>query len=59
MYVSWAVTNDGPENADFAFSVDLLVDGVPVERWSAAMGLAAGEVQTVRDWDRLAHCASI
>ena len=53
MYVSWAVTNDGPENADFAFSVDLLVDGVPVERWSAAMGLAAGEVQTVRDWERL------
>ena len=53
MYVSWAVTNGGPEDAGLPFSVDLLVDGVPVERWSAAMGLAAGEVQTVRDWESL------
>ena len=57
MYVSWAVTNGGPEDAGLPFSVDLLVDGVPVERWSAAMGLAAGEVQTVRDWENVSPCA--
>ena len=50
MYVSWAVTNTGLEDADLPFSVDLLVDGVPVERWLAAAGLDIGEVQTVRDW---------
>ena len=50
MYVSWAVTNTGSEDANLPFSVDLLVDGVPVERWLAAMGLEIGEVQIVRDW---------
>ena len=50
MYVSWAVTNTGSEDADLPFSVDLVVDGVPVERWLAATGLDVGEVQTIRDW---------
>ena len=52
MYVSWAVTNGGPDDASVPFSVDLLVDGVPVERW-ASFGLTSGEVQTVRDWENL------
>ena len=52
MYISWAVTNGGPDNANGPFSVDLLVDGVPIERW-AALGLAAGELQSVRDWTGL------
>lgn len=52
MYVSWAVTNGGPDDAGVPFSVDLLVDGVPVERW-ASFGLTSGEVQFIRDWDDL------
>ena len=52
MYVSWGVTNYDPTIAGKPFSVDLLVDGVPVERW-ASMGQEAGEVQTVRDWANL------
>ena len=52
MYVSWAVTNGGPDDASVPFSVDLLVDGVPVERW-ASFGLTSGEVQSIRDWDDL------
>lgn len=50
MFVSWAVTNTGSEDADLPFSVDLVVDGVPVERWLAATGLDIGEVQTIQDW---------
>jgi hypothetical protein len=50
MYVSWAVTNTGSEDAESPFSVDVLVDGVPVERWLAASGLDVGDVQTIRDW---------
>ena len=52
-FVSWAVTNSGSDDASAPFSVDLLVDGVPVERWSAMSGLAAGEMQSVRDWKDL------
>ena len=53
MYVSWGVTNAGPDDATQPFSVDLLVDGVPVERWVAATGLAAGGVESVLDWEGL------
>lgn len=52
MYVSWGVTNVGPDDAGEPFSVDLLLDGVPVERW-ASQGLPAGDLQTIQDWTAL------
>ena len=52
IYVSWAITNDGSDSANSPFSIDLLLDGIPVERW-ASKGLFVGEVQSVRDWDVL------
>ncbi|MEC9141141.1 MAG: CARDB domain-containing protein [Chloroflexota bacterium] len=52
IYISWAITNQGPGSANAAFSIDLLLDGVPVERWGSK-GLFADQVQSVRDWDLL------
>jgi hypothetical protein len=52
IFVSWALTNKGPDSANSPFSIDLLLDGVPVERWSSK-GLFVDEVQSVRDWSVL------
>jgi len=52
VYVSWAITNAGPDSANKPFSIDLLLDGVPVERW-ASKGLFVDETQSVRDWTDL------
>lgn len=52
IYVSWAMTNDGTDSANRPFSIDLLLDGIPVERWTSK-GLFVDEVQSVRDWDVL------
>ena len=52
IYISWAITNKGPDSANTPFSIDLLLDGIPVERWSSN-GLFLDEVQSVTDWDLL------
>lgn len=53
LYVSWAIENVGPDPSGTGFSVDLLLDGIPVERWGVE-GLEAGESRSVVDWDILA-----
>ena len=52
LYVSWAIENVGSDPAATGFSVDLLLDGVPVERWGVD-DLQAGESRSVVDWDVL------
>ena len=52
IFVSWAITNSGHVSANTPFSIDLLLDGIPVERWSSK-GLFVEEIQSVRDWDLL------
>ncbi|SVD49064.1 uncharacterized protein METZ01_LOCUS401918, partial [marine metagenome] len=52
IFITWAITNSGTESANTPFSIDLLVDGIPVERWSSK-GLFVEEVQSVKDWDLL------
>jgi hypothetical protein len=52
IFISWAVTNKGPDSANSPFSIDLLLDGVPIERWKSK-GLFVDEVQSVRDWSVL------
>ena len=52
LYVSWAITNSGTESANRPFSIDLLLDGTPVERW-ASKGLFVEEIQSVRNWGYL------
>ncbi len=52
IFISWAVTNKGPDSANKPFSIDLLLDGIPVERWTSK-GLFVDEVQSVVDWSVL------
>ena len=52
IFISWAVTNKGPDSANSPFSIDLLLDGVPIERWTSK-GLFVDEIQSVRDWSVL------
>lgn len=52
IYVSWAITNKGSDSANSPFSIDLLLDGTPVERWGSK-GLFVDEVQSIRDWSVL------
>ena len=52
LYISWAITNTGPFKVPSQFFVDLRLDGIPVERWTA-QGLEQGETLVVRDWTSL------
>ncbi len=56
LYVSWTIENVGSAPAATGFSVDLMLDGVPVERWGVDE-LEAGESRSVVDWDVLASRA--
>ena len=53
-YISWAVANDGPGSVDYSFFVDVYLDGVLAERWSAP-GIGADEVVAFEDWPELAQ----
>ena len=53
-YVSWAITNRGRAPVLNVFFVDILFDGVVVERWRS-QGLSLNIVQFVEDWDRLSR----
>ena len=52
VFVSWAITNTRDLAHVGPFMVDLMLDGVPVERWSSP-GLGTGEIRSVVDWDAL------
>ncbi len=51
VYVSWAMSNNGLTGAT-RFFVDLYLDGIPVERWSAEE-LARGASRIVQGWSDL------
>ena len=51
MYVSWAMINDGLAPAT-RFFIDLYLDGVPVERWSAQELVRADDI-IVQGWSDL------
>lgn len=51
VYISWAMNNNG-QAAATSFFVDLYLDGVPVERWSA-QELARGDSRIVQGWSDL------
>ena len=52
VYVSWAVSDVGSSPTSEQFFVDLYLDGIVVERWTAG-GLEADEPRVLRDWDEL------
>ena len=49
-YVSWAITNTGPNTINYLFYVDLYLDGVMVERWSSR-GMSVNYFSSIVDWD--------
>ena len=51
-YVSWAITNRGRAPAAGVFFVDLLFDGIVVERWTS-QSLPVDSFQFVEDWGEL------
>ena len=51
LYISWAISNQG-EVSSGQFFVDLLLDGVPIERWSTE-GLERGGARITREWEKL------
>jgi hypothetical protein len=50
IYISWAISNQG-EVSSSEFVVDLLLDGIPIERWSTE-GLERGGTRITREWDK-------
>ena len=51
-YLSWSVTNSGMEHVTDRFFVDLLIDGLVVERWFSR-GISARESASITDWAEL------
>ena len=51
VYISWAISNQGEMSSD-PFFVDLLLDGVPIERWSTE-GLERGGARITREWEKI------
>lgn len=52
IYISWAITNEGPADVQTLFFVDLTLDGMVLERWRNTQ-LPEGFVGTVPDWQQL------
>ena len=52
VFISWAITNEGPSDVATLFFVDLTLDGVVLERWRNTQ-LPAGFVGSVPDWRQL------
>lgn len=52
VFISWAITNEGPSDVKTLFFVDLMLDGVMLERWRNTQ-LPAGFVGSVPDWEQL------
>ena len=57
-YVSWTIANDGPEDVEDRFFIDLEIDGVPVERWTTEQG-KQGDALTMTDWIGLSGRAGL
>jgi hypothetical protein len=51
-FISWAYHNRGPQDAEGVFYVDLVLDGILIERWYVE-GLRAGWYVEQRDWSDL------
>ena len=52
VYISWAITNTGPHTQNDLFYVDLLFDGMVLERW-ARRGVSPDRIYVVEDWEGL------
>ena len=51
-FLSWAVINNSPNDIDYDFFVDVYLDDVLVERWTAN-GLESNLFISLNDWDNL------
>ncbi|MAF54117.1 MAG: hypothetical protein CL694_14025 [Chloroflexi bacterium] len=51
-YLSWAITNSSLEHVTERFYVDLLIDGLVVERWFSR-GISARATASITDWSEL------
>lgn len=49
VYVSWAITNDGPQSFNESYSIDLYVDGIMAERWRGS-GFEPSSYRFIDDW---------
>jgi hypothetical protein len=52
VFVSWAITNEGPADVQSLFYVDLTLDGVMLERWRNNQ-LPKESIGLARDWSQL------
>jgi len=52
IFISWAIVNLTERVISKVFYVDLLLDGVPVERWQF-FGISPGQSYSVSDWSEL------
>ena len=57
VFISWAITNEGPSDVETLFFVDLTLDGIVLERWRNTK-LPAGFVGSVPDWRKLLEKAN-
>ncbi len=54
VYISWAITNDGPQSSSESYSVDLYVDGVMAERWQGSQ-FEPQSYRFIGDWNDLTN----
>lgn len=52
-YISWAVTNLGPQSINQSFFVDLYFNGVMVQRWRNEKGVSRNGFYIIDGWVRL------
>lgn len=58
IFISWSIINESTSNVKQVFFVDLLLDGIPIERWKFS-GISPGESYSITDWSELAEKANL
>ena len=58
IFISWSIINESTSNVKKVFFVDLLLDGIPIERWKFS-GISPGESYSITDWSELAEKANL
>ncbi|MDA1215998.1 MAG: hypothetical protein O2812_03905 [Chloroflexi bacterium] len=54
VYISWAITNDGPQSSSEPYSIDLYVDGVMAEQWLGSQ-FEPLSYRFIGDWNNLTN----